>query len=64
MTSVKDWLDKLLRRDRGTGEDAAATMGERPEATTPGVGDVEGGMSSTDDDMPEREPPAPPASSG
>ena len=63
MTSVKDWLDKLLGRDRGSGEDAAATMGERPEATTPGAGGVEGGMSSTQDDMPEREPP-PPASSG
>ena len=39
MTSLKNWLDRLLGRDKGTAEDASATMGEPTEAMTAGTAD-------------------------
>ena len=58
MTSLKNWLDRLLGRDKGTAEDASATMGEPTDAMTAGTADDAMGMPTRDDGVDrERMPP-------
>jgi len=59
MTSLKNWLDRLLGRDKGTAEDASATMGEPTEAMTAGTADeAEMGAPARDEGVDrERMPP-------
>jgi hypothetical protein len=60
MTSLKDWLDRLLGRDKGSAEDASATMGEPTSMTSPQVDDAEEGATGARDEAVDREPMPPP----
>jgi hypothetical protein len=59
MSSLKNWLDRLLGRDKGTAEDVSSTTGEPTDMASPRAGDVDEAPTYRDESV-DRESRPPP----